>query len=301
MSPERPVGFGVRDFEKAEGLGNDFVLLRIEEPESCEPPSAEVAAWCDRRRGVGADGLVAIGPVRGGRVRVRFWNADGSLAGNCGNALRCVLVHLGRRGEVAVGEPLRVEADGGSVEARLLRLAGAEGWVRVRMPRARFEPGAVPVRAAGPLRGARWEAAGMPVRLTALSVGNPHAVLLEPELPEARWEVLARALGQDVRFPEGANVGFVRVLGPGRVRLRVWERGVGWTEACGTGACAAVAALVAAGEADPERPVRVELPGGTLRITQARDGALWMEGPARLLFTGRRASSSERDVSSEAG
>ncbi len=279
----------MEDFVKAEGLGNDFVLVRVEDPATHEPPAGEVSTFCDRHRGVGADGLVAVGPVRHGRVRVRFWNADGSLAGNCGNAVRCVLVSLGRHGEVAPGQSIEVEADGGVMEARLLQMDGPRGEVTVRMPRVRFEPDRVPVRAEAPLRDAWWQVGRERVRLTALSVGNPHVVLLDPDVDDARWEEVARHLERDPRFPERVNVGFARTVGGDRLRLRVWERGVGWTEACGTGACAAAVAFVQGNWRGTERSVRVEQPGGALRVTVQEDGVTWMQGPARVVFTGRWA------------
>ncbi len=273
-------------FTKVEGLGNDFVLLEAGAPHALSLSEAVVRRLCDRRRGVGADGVVAVGPLRDGRLEVRFWNADGSLAGNCGNGLRCVVLHAARRGELGCGRSIVLRTDGAETEAELLSLEGSRATVALQMPAARFEPAAVPVRSERPLRDEALDIGPWQPRLTALSLGNPHVVLLDPDIDAEQWSPLARALQDDRRFPEGVNVGFARRLDARRIALRVWERGVGWTEACGTGACAAAVALARAEPARVGEPLTVELPGGPLQVTVAADGSSRLVGPARHVFDG---------------
>jgi len=273
-------------FTKVEGLGNDFVLLEARRPHALALSEEVVRRLCDRRRGVGADGVVAVGPLRDGRLEVRFWNADGSLAGNCGNGLRCVVLHVARRGDLGLGHAVCLRTDGAETEAELLALDGSVATVALQMPAARFEPEAVPVRSERPLQEAQVDVGPWRPRMTALSLGNPHAVLLDPDLEDEQWEPLARALQDDPRFPEGVNVGFARRLEPRRIALRVWERGVGWTEACGTGACAAAVALARAERERLGEPLTVELPGGALQVTVAADGSSRLVGPARHVFDG---------------
>ena len=273
-------------FTKVEGLGNDFVLLEARRPHALVLSEEVVRRLCDRRRGVGADGVVAVGPLRDGRLEVRFWNADGSLAGNCGNGLRCVVLHVARRGDLGPGHAVRLRTDGAETEAGLLSLEGSRATVALQMPAARFEPAAVPVWSERPLRDAPLDVGPWRPRLTALSLGNPHAVLLDPDVESEQWAPLARALQDDPRFPEGVNVGFAQRLDARRIALRVWERGVGWTEACGTGACAAAVALAQAERERLGQPLAVELPGGTLQVTVAADGSSRLVGPARHVFDG---------------
>ena len=255
-------------FTKYHGLGNDFVVL--EGPPLVGPERARQI--CDRRRGVGADGVVTILPPRtpGAAATMHIYNSDGSVAEMCGNAIRCVARHLAeRRGG---GEVLRIDTDAGTKECTLHR--GDRGEivaVSVEMGPARLE-------------GEQdFAVGGETLHATRVSMGNPHAVLFEAPSRERAGEIgpaVERAVSG------GVNVGFARP-GPAGIDLVVWERGAGLTDACGTGACAATVAAIAAGAAKAGAPVEVRLPGGALEITVAPDlGRVVMRGPATKVFDG---------------
>jgi diaminopimelate epimerase len=254
-------------FTKYQGLGNDFVVV-----EGPELMSAERARrLCDRRRGIGADGVLSILPARaGGAAYMHIYNSDGSVAAMCGNGIRCVARHLAETRALA-GE-LLVETDAGPRRCRILR--GAEGAVEgitVDMGPARVEGEQ------------SFEVAGEPLRALRVSMGNPHAVLLDRATRER-----AASVGPAVEaaVPGGVNVGFA-AWRAGGLDLVVWERGAGLTEACGTGACAAAVAAVRAGLAEAGAPLEVRLPGGALVVTVGKDLAdVEMRGPAEKTFDG---------------
>jgi diaminopimelate epimerase len=276
----------ILDFEKYEGLGNDFVVV---EAEVGALSLDAVRAICDRHRGVGADGVLFVARS-GGRPAMRVTNADGSRAEMCGNGLRCVALHLARTGAASVGESFVVDTDAGPHACRVLTLDGSVGTVQVSMRPASLAPADVPVVAERPLVDAPFRVDGAEVHVTAVSMGNPHAVVFDAVGP-ARVS-LGPALQEDPRFPAKANVGFARLLPEDAARARamelfVYERGAGWTEACGTGACAAVVAAVETGRVPRGEPVEVRLPGGPLSIVAGALGErILMTGPARHVFSG---------------
>jgi diaminopimelate epimerase len=254
-------------FTKYHGLGNDFVLV---EGPLMDP--ARARAVCDRRRGVGADGVVTILPPRtpGAAAGMHIYNPDGSVAEMCGNAIRCLARHLAETRGLA-GE-IRVDTGAGTKACTLHRGPSGEiEAVSVEMGPARVE-------------GEQEFRVGAE-RLTAVrvSMGNPHAVLFDEPTP-ARAAELGPPIERAV--PGGVNVGLARP-GPGAIDLVVWERGAGLTDACGTGACAATVAAVRRGDVPAGAPVQVRLPGGALEVTVARDLArVTMRGPAARVFAG---------------
>lgn len=275
-------------FLKVEGLGNDFLLIDLRRPaEGPRPPvpgPAEVdpdpsalARWiselqarapdlCDRRTGVGGDGLLLVTPptTPGSVGTMLVLNHDGSRPEMCGNGLRCVARYLAGPDSTA---PFTIDTDAGP---RRCQVRGEQ--VEVDMG---------PATALGPR-----DVAGR--RFAAFSLGNPHAVAFVG--PDEDPEQLARTLGpiveRDPQFPARTNVEFARSEPDGSLTLWVWERGCGITAACGTGACATLAAAVAAGLAPADQPVRVVLPGGPLTIRRTAD-RVWMTGPARFVFRGQ--------------
>jgi diaminopimelate epimerase len=262
-------------FAKYEGLGNDFVLV-----DGIDVSGAQAVALCDRHRGVGADGVIVVG-VRDGRPAMRVINADGSLPEMCGNGLRCVALHLVRSRAVPRGE-LDVETDAGPHRCRVLD----DDLVEVRMAVPSLDPGSVPVRAEGPLVDAPFEVGGETLRVTTVSMGNPHVVTFD-DVGDRRL-VLGPCIETDPRFPSRTNVGFARPSIGGGLELTVWERGAGWTRACWTVACAAAVAAVETGRLPRGEPLRVHLPGGTLTVRVDAPGSpVWMTGPARHVFDGQ--------------
>jgi diaminopimelate epimerase len=256
-------------FDKYEGLGNDFVVVERGEPFG----AADATRVCDRRFGIGADGVLVVAPPRsaGARATMIVENADGSRPEMCGNGLRCVALHLSRRDSADLSEYV-IDTDAGPRRARVER-AGDTAVVQIDMGRAE-RTADLPVT---------FE--GRDYVFRRISMGNPHAIAFD-EMPAL--DVVDR-LGALVcaRVPGGTNVEFVNALGPRKFDLVVWERGVGRTLACGTGAAATAAALCLAGRAPFGEPLEIRLPGGTLDVS-VTEGSLdvRLRGPAHRVFTG---------------
>lgn len=277
-------------FTKMHGLGNDFVVL---DARTAPWPldAARIAAMADRHTGVGFDQLLIIESARNPAHTAAYTirNADGSTAEQCGNGARCIGAWLHRDGALAIGETVRLESPAGTIGMRLIDPA----TVAVEMGEPEFRPARIPFDARTEADVYPLDVAGERVEIAALSMGNPHAVLEVSDLGDARVEHLGPAITTHPRFPHGANAGFAQVLDAGAIRLRVHERGAGWTRACGSGACAAVAALRRRGRVGDA--VQVTLPGGTLRIAWRGPGhALWMTGPAAFVFDGEWPGSEPR-------
>lgn len=264
------------------GIGNDFVVVDGRTaPLALD--AATIRAMADRRTGIGFDQLLSIEPPRDPSCAFYYgiWNADGTPSGQCGNGARCVAAWLHRAGALAVDEPVRLESPSGPVAVRL----EDGGEVTVDMGEPVFDPARVPFIAEAEAVAYAIEVDGHPLQIGAVSMGNPHAVVEVPSVDAPALSALGPALTAHTRFPQGTNAGFVERLARDHLRLRVHERGAGWTLACGTGACAAMAVLRRRGAVD-ER-VRVALPGGTLEIRWAGTGqTLWMRGPVAFVFEG---------------
>jgi len=272
-----------RPFRKYQGLGNDFILIdgrRGDLPDHAGEPARQL---CDRRFGIGADGLIlALPPREGGDVRMQILNADGSEAEMCGNGIRCFARFLADLDGASVGSVWRVETPAGVIVPQLL----ADGLVTVDMGQPFLQPATIPTTLEGPdqLPEADLEVAGEWLRVAAVGMGNPHAVVAVTDVEAVPLELFGPALEQHPAFPARTNVHFVQVLAPDRLRLRVWERGAGPTLACGTGACATLVATHLRGQCD--REATLELPGGALQIRWDADDRLQMTGPAELVFCG---------------
>lgn len=270
-------------FTKMHGAGNDFVVVDCRaRPLGLD--AAAIARVGDRHLGVGFDQLLTIEPASDGSSAFAYgiYNQDGSRARQCGNGVRCVAAWLRRDGAIGLGA-MRLQSPSGPIEVEVL----ADDRVRAAMGVPRFAPQDVPLRlaAADPYHLA---VGGIEVAFGAVSMGNPHAVIEVGDVAAAPVATLGAALSKDEHFPQSCNVGFAEIVDRGRIRLRVRERGVGETLACGTGACAAAAVLQRRGVVD--RSVDVELPGGTLRIDwPSADASLLMTGPAAFVFEGEMA------------
>ncbi len=269
-------------FSKMHGLGNDFVVVDCRE----HPLPLDVAAirkLGDRHFGVGFDQLLTIERARdaGAAFAYGVWNTDGSTARQCGNGVRCVARWLVRDGALGTSGSVKLESPSGPVAVELL----ADGRVRADMGEPRFAPAAIPLAVENEQDRYRIDVAGNDVEIGAVSIGNPHAVVEVDDVATAAVEALGPQVEHADAFPERCNVGFVERRSRSAVGLRVWERGVGETLACGSGACAAVAVLRKRGEVDNE--VAVALPGGMLEIRWNGPGeTLWMTGPATFVFEG---------------
>lgn len=268
-------------FTKMHGAGNDFVLLDgISQRLQLRP--RDIRRIADRRRGVGCDQvLVAEAPARPDvDFRYRIFNADGGEARQCGNGARC-FARFVRRRKLTGLTVMRVETCG---DLLTLELRDNQ-QVDVTMGCPRFAPGEIPLRRAQSAPQYDLHIAGETLRIGALSVGNPHAVLRVEAIDDDLVERLGPAIEAHEDFPQGVNAGFLRLVDRSHVKLRVYERGVGETPACGSGACAAVVHGRRMGWLD-ER-VSVELPGGRLVVSWAGEGQpIHLSGPTAISFEG---------------
>ncbi len=268
-------------FSKAHGIGNDFVLVDRREGQSMPTP-AQVERMADRHRGVGFDQLLTIEPGdTASDYGYAILNADGSPAGQCGNGVRCVAAWLLREGAASLGQPLRLRGPSGIALATVERA----GWVRVGMGTPGFEPARIPFDAPAAAPSYALDVDGRKLEIGAVSMGNPHAVLVVEDVARAEVVRLGPKIERHPRFADRCNVGFVELVDRDYLRLRVFERGVGETLACGSGACAAVAVLRQRDQVDAR--VTVELPGGSLVLEWTGPGTtMTMSGPAAITFEG---------------
>ncbi|MGB5546463.1 MAG: diaminopimelate epimerase [Polyangiales bacterium] len=267
-------------FYKYEGLGNDFLIVEKEALGGVLLTTDQAIALCDRHRGVGGDGVLVLDVAT---PSMHVINSDGSVPEMCGNGLRCAALHLARRAGKAALEVI-VATLAGPHPCVVTNRPGAES-VAVQMAPPSLLPADLPLSSATPWLDHPLQVDGRTLRLSGVSMGNPHAVTFD-ELGDARFE-LGPEIQRDPHFPEGVNVGFVSEREGSAMRLDVLERGAGWTQACGTGACAAAVAAVETGRAQRDEELSIRLPGGTLLITVRAPGdSVLMEGPARFVYSG---------------
>ena len=272
-------GLGKVQFSKWQGLGNNYIILHNEEiPFELTPE--RVRLLCDRNLGIGSDGIMVIGARTGeDRFEIRVYNPDGSEAEMCGNGVRMVARKLKMEGSIS-GDTVVLETGAGEIVPRL----GDGYMVTVDMGIARF--------GGEKLSGFDDEcveeslnAAGRSFTFTFVDIGNPHAVIQSPwPLELVPLHEIGPMIEEHEFFPRKANVEFVKVLGEHQARVRVWERGVGETRSCGTGATATAVALVRTGQC--RSPVTVELPGGRLVVEVRPDWRVFMTGPAEEIYHG---------------
>jgi diaminopimelate epimerase len=258
-------------FTKMEGAGNDFVVLDFTK-RPFDLTAKQLAAIADRHFGIGCDQILVVEkPSRAGvDFRYRIFNADGGEVEQCGNGARCFVKFVHAKGLTRKRE-IAVETLGGRIAPRL----EDDGEVSVDMGPPRIEMPLVQTMSVGTAS----------VQLTILSMGNPHAVQLVPDVERAPVTTQGPLIERHPRFPDRVNAGYLQVVDRESARLRVWERGAGETLSCGTGACAAAVAAISRGLL--ESPVRVATRGGALTIRWAGgDNAVWMKGPARAVFEG---------------
>ena len=281
-----PVAAVVR-FSKMHGAGNDFVVIDLRD--GTPPPDADLASrLADRHFGVGCDQILTIEAPRseGAVASYRIWNSDGSASQQCGNGARCVAAWLVRDG-VARGGRFRVDSPLATHD--VVRLGDERYSIAMGVPR--FDPAKIPLAGFAAIQDRHAiELDGKTVHFGAVSMGNPHALIEVADvgvddIDAAPVAVLGPAVQSSGAFPQSANVGFAQVVARDHVLLRVYERGVGETLACGSGACAAAAILIRRGTVD--RDVRISLPGGDLRVSWPDDAAeVIMSGPAAFVFEG---------------
>ena len=275
-------------FAKMHGAGNDFMVMRW--PSGVRlPDQALVRRWADRRRGTGFDQLLLIeaeyqGPEDGA---YRVFNADGTEVEQCGNGVRCVARFLAAE---SGADRLKLMSTGGAVEARIL----ADGQVSVSFGEPDFSPAALPFEVEDEAATYELRLGGREVEFGAVSLGNPHAVIRTDSVDQAPVGILGAEFQEHSAFPRGVNVGFMEVRDTERIELRVFERGVGETLACGTGAAAAVAIGRQWGLLGTR--VDVSLPGGVLEVNWQGPGSpLWLAGPTTWVYEGQIEYDSTQD------
>jgi diaminopimelate epimerase len=272
-------------FTKMQGVGNDFVVLDgIGQKVALTPELARRIA--DRHFGFGCDQILVVErpQAAGADFRYRIWNADGSEVEQCGNGARCFVRFVRDKG-LSVKDEICVQTRSGLITPRL----EPDGAVTVNMGAPLFAPGRIPFVSDSAAVVQPLEVGGSIVQITAVSMGNPHAVQVVEDLDAAPVATQGPLIEYHPRFPQRVNAGYMQVMDRGRIRLRVWERGAGETLACGTGACAAVVSGIRRGLLDPT--VAVDTRGG--RLTIRWEGAendlnwpVWMTGPAVTVFEG---------------
>jgi len=267
---------------KYHGTGNDFVMIEdLEDRVDLTP--ALVAGLCDRHRGIGGDGVIRVAPSDRADFFMDYWNSSGEVAEMCGNGIRCLAKLVFERGLTGESD-LDVDTRSGVKHLRLTVDGGEVTGVRVDMGSPSLALGDIPMTGgpADTFVGVPFEVEGVPYHATAVSMGNPHFVLIGDGDPaEVDVRRVGPALEHHETFPERTNVEFVRIE-DGAVRLRVWERGSGETMACGTGACAALVAASVAGLVPRRAPVI--FPGGELEVEWAADDRVFLTGPATFVF-----------------
>lgn len=276
---------------KMHGLGNNYVYVDQfqESLQEAELPSLAVQL-ANVNTGVGSDGMILIGPSDKADFRMRIFNLDGSEGKNCGNGLRCTARYVYERG-LTDKTSIRIETLGGLVQAEIHTAQGNREVrsVTVDMGEPRLFKRDLPMLGDPDSMTVDEEFVidGHTYRITAVSMGNPHAVQFVPNVADIPLETIGPVIECDALFPERVNVEFVKVINRQEIDFRVWERGSGITQACGTGACAAVVAGVLNGLLDKDVPVTVHLPGGDLEITWSSvDSHVLMTGPAAFIFDG---------------
>jgi diaminopimelate epimerase len=268
-------------FTKMQGAGNDFVVI---DGMRNRPPldDATIRRLADRHFGIGFDQMLVVEPARtaGTDFFYRIFNADGGEVNQCGNGARCFVRYVHDKG-LSAKRAIRVETRSGVIEPRL----EADGRVTVNMGAPDFEPARIPFRAEARAGSYVLEVNGRKLEIGAVSMGNPHAVQIVPDVDATPVSSEGPLIERHARFPERVNAGYLQILGRHEVKLRVYERGAGETLACGTGACAAVVVGIARGLLDS--PVKVRTRGGELEIAWSGEGTdVMMTGPAQAVFDG---------------
>lgn len=269
------------EFTKMHGLGNDFMVIN-QVTQNVELTPDMIRAWADRHTGVGFDQLLLVSPPSSPDVdfNYRIFNADGSEVEQCGNGARCFARFVYDK-KLTSKNVIPVETASGRIQLRLEQ----NGLVTVNMGEPVFEPAQIPLQADHRQSLYRFDVDGDTVELACLSMGNPHGVLQVYSVDAAPVDKLGPKLEAHPLFPNKANIGFCEVVDRDHLKLRVFERGVGETQACGTGACAAAVANIAAGRVNNK--VSVTLPGGTLEIEWQGEGhPVLMTGPATTVYEG---------------
>jgi diaminopimelate epimerase len=275
-------------FTKMHGLGNSYIYVNLFEENIPEKMLSELAVRVSNvNTGIGADGMILICPSEVAPVKMRIFNSDGSEGKNCGNGLRCVAKYAYEH-QLVKETSFFIETLSGLVKAEVFVENDVVTKVTIDMGRPRLKRSEIPMvgEEAEQVVAEPIQFCGEVYEMTGVSMGNPHAVFYVDDIEQAPVTTLGPIVEKDARFPEGINVEFVEVVNDHELHFRVWERGSGVTQACGTGACAAVVASVLNGKTARNKETVVHLAGGDLYITWTDEGNVLMTGPAETICTG---------------
>ncbi len=268
-------------FVKMEGLGNDFIVLDGESDVRTGKIKEHAVELCDRRKGIGADGVICVLPSQIADYRMRIFNSDGSEPEMCGNGVRCFTRYLQEK-KLTTKQSVSIDTLAG-----LIQVQTQGDLYKVNMGIPRFSPAQIPVESGDSEFFMKdITAKDTTFKVTAVSMGNPHAVIYSDDLSDELVLGYGPILENHPLFPKRTNVEFIKILSPKEISMRVWERGCGETQACGTGACAAAVSGIVNKLHDNQ--VTVHLPGGDLFISWDgdRESPVFMTGPARTVFNG---------------
>lgn len=270
------------EFTKMHGLGNDFMVVDLIS-QHAQFDALTIQRLADRHFGIGFDQLLIVEPpdLPNADFKYRIFNADGSEVEQCGNGVRCFARFVHDR-QLTRKTKIKVETKSGIVEPEL----GLNGWVRVNMGQPKFTPAEIPFVAEEQEALYNLELADqLNIKIDVVNMGNPHAVTIVPDVLNVDVARLGPQIEKHIRFPQRVNAGFLQIINDKRARLRVFERGVGETMACGTGACAAAVSAMRRGLLSSQ--VEIELAGGRLNIAWQEGGVVWMTGPTSTVYEGR--------------
>ena len=271
-------------FTKMHGCGNDYVYINCFDVE-INLSQSQVVQLSNRHTGIGGDGVVQILRSKVADAKMRMFNLDGSEGNMCGNAIRCVAKYLYDNG-IVKKEEMRIETKSGVKELQLFTKNELVYSVKVNMGRAELAPEKIPVKLKGKNAIAKPVIIGSKkYSITCVSMGNPHAVNFVKNVAKLDLPKIGPMFENNRLFPEKVNTEFVELAGKNNLKMRVWERGSGETQACGTGACASAVAAVLNGHCDKDTDIKVQLPGGEL-IVKYTDEAVFMTGNCEKVFDG---------------
>ena len=271
----------ILQYSKMHGLGNDFVVIDLVR-QRAYLDTVTIQRMADRHFGIGFDQLLIVEPPEDPTAdfKYRIFNSDGSEVEQCGNGVRCFARFVYEQ-QLTYKTKIRVQTKSGIVEPEL----GANGWVRVNMGQPKFLPEQIPFQAEKAQDLYSLQLKDAELKIDVVNMGNPHAVTLVDDVLTADVATIGPQVESHERFPERVNAGFLQVISRNKARLRVYERGVGETLACGTGACAAVVSGIRRGLLDNH--VDIELAGGMLNIAWTEGEPVWMTGPTATVYEGR--------------
>ncbi|QGH34239.1 diaminopimelate epimerase [Gracilibacillus salitolerans] len=275
-------------FTKMHGLGNSYIFINVFDFPIEEKILADLAkAVADKDTGIGSDGMILIHPTESADVGMRIFNKDGSEGKNCGNGLRCV-AKFAFEHQLVDSKQFTIETKAGNVSAEIHGDQIQVNEVTVDMGVPILKRSEIPMLGEDldQVVAEPFEVQGDNLEVTTISMGNPHAVFFVDDINKAPLTTLGPVIEKDQRFPESVNVEFIEQVNDQEIHFRVWERGSGVTQACGTGACASVVASVLNGKLEKGKEITVHLAGGDLYITWAEDGRVWMRGKAETTIEG---------------